>query len=336
MQITQKLCLSFAAVSFLASIMLAGCDQTAADSSRENEPPKPSHQVTGVGYPLSWLAGRLVDDSIDVLTVTPSPDKVESWRPSRDQILSMQRSDIIFVNGSAAPFASWLPHVTLPDPKICQTANDGLKLADMIAVKDIRIVHSHGPEGEHSHPTMTAYTWLDPAMAAKQAAVMAKRLKSIYPNLKSSIDVTESKLTKELEQLSSRLSEIKTQVTEPLNVLTSSPDLKFLTRAAGLSDVHLNWRKPPTSDEAKAQLEAKISLLETRPEFMLLTSEPSPELRSAVESLNLEIVVLNPMTYAPVKGDYLAVMRDNAQRLRTVLTGSQNQAQSQTDESEPN
>lgn len=311
-------------VSLLCSLALVGCEAPVAGHNRSDAKPTLSHRVTAASYPMSYFADRLVDDSIEVLTLAPEADSIESWRPTREQILSMQQSDIVFLNGSAAPFAPWLPHVTLPDSKVCQTANDGLALAEMIAVKDIRIVHSHGPEGEHSHPTMVAYTWLDPAIAAKQVAVMAARLTSTYPNLKPSIEASENELARELGRLSSLLSDLSGGTSDPVSVLTSTPDLKFLTRAAGLNDVHLNWRKPPTATEANAQLKAKISAIAPPPTFMLFTSEPSRELRDTVELFNLSIIVLNPMAHSPSEGDYFSVMRDNLNRLKPIFADQQN------------
>ncbi len=297
----------------------AGCDKPTTDAPGSKKQPSVSHQVTATSYPLSYFTQRLVDDSIKVLTFAPEAGSTDSWRPTRDQIFSMQQSDIIFVNGSAAPFATWLPHVTLPDSKICQTANDGLEIADMIAVKDIRIVHSHGPEGEHSHPTMVAYTWLDPEMAAKQVAVMAERLSSTYPALKPIIEASQKKLAHELNQLSSQISDCRGGVDASPIVLTRTPDLKFLTRAAGLNDVHLNWGEFPTAAEAKSQLEAKLSSLSPRPTFMLFTSEPPPEVRATVETFNLTIIVFNLMAFSPPEGDYCSVMRGNLDRLKKNL-----------------
>ena len=305
--------------ALFCSLAVVGCGTPSANVSSQPTERALSKRVTAVSYPLSFFVDRLVGESIDVISVTPPDGKLDAWRPSREQILSMQDSDVIFVNGSAAPYAAWLPHVTLPESRICQTANDGLKLSDMIAVKDIRIVHSHGPEGEHSHPTMVAYPWLDPAIASKQVAVVSERLSKIYPDLKRSIEASQNQLTQELAELSSQLDELNVEATTSASVLTDSPDLKFLTRAVGVEDIHLNWAKQPSAEEAKTQLEAKLSALAPRPTIMLFTRTPSPELRKVVESFDLKIVVLDTMAYAPNSHDYLSVMRDNINQLKPVF-----------------
>ena len=307
----------------LASLLLTGCQEAA--TRPDQTPAGPSNQVTAVGYPLSFFAEQLVDESIKIHAVLPKQGSLASWRPSRDEILSMQKSDIIFINGSAAPFASWLPHVTLPESKVCATANDGLKLSDMISVEDIRIVHSHGPEGEHSHPTMVAYTWLDPAIAAKQVAIMAKRLTTTYPKLKSSIADKQQKLTGELKKLSKAvktvnlhlaLKKISIEEKSPTTMLTDSPNLKFLTRVLGVNDIHLNWSKGLSTSEAEIQLKEKLSSLASRPEFMLFADEPTAELRSVAESFQLNVIVMNSMASATSDSNYFHVMSENLNRLK--------------------
>ena len=311
-------------VLLLVPPLLTGC-QKAATQPDQTPQTGPSNQVTAVGYPLSFFAQQLVDESIKIHAVLPKQGSLASWRPSRDEILSMQKSDIIFINGSAAPFASWLPHVTLPESKVCATANDGLKLSDMISVEDIRIVHSHGPEGEHSHPTMVAYTWLDPAIAAKQVAIMAKRLTTTYPKLKSSIADKQQKLTGELKKLSKAIKTVNLHLAlkkisigekSPTTMLTDSPNLKFLTRVLGVNDIHLNWSKGLSTSEAEIQLKEKLSSLASRPEFMLFADEPTAELRSVAESFQLNVIVMNSMASATSDSNYFHVMSENLNRLK--------------------
>jgi len=302
----------------LLSILLTGCGQSspavtpAASETR-------SQQVTAVGYPLACFANQLVDNSVEVLTLTPPEGPLASWKPSRDQISSMQKSDVIFINGSSAPFASWRPRVTLPESKICATANEGLKLADMIAVEDIQIVHSHGPEGEHSHATMVAYPWLDPAMAVKQVGIMADRLTTTYPEMQTAIANAKEELTSEFDLLSATIRQIQSQTKKPTNVLTGSPDLKFLTRALGLNDIHLNWAESPNASQAEIQLKEKLASAQPRPKLMLFAHPPTAELRSVVESMDLKVIMVSKMAREPVGSDYFSVMNETLARLKLAL-----------------
>jgi zinc transport system substrate-binding protein len=321
-------------VLLLVALPFSGCSEPSTLSKRTPQI-GPSNQITAVGYPLSFFAHQLLDGSIKIHTLAPDKKSTTPWRPSHAEILTMQKSDIIFVNGSAAPFANWLPHVTLPESKLCATANEGLKLADMIAVEDIRIVHSHGPEGEHSHPTMVRYPWLDPAMAMGQVDVMASRLIKTYPAMESSITKSHQELNKELAQLSAGIEQIAATKTSPVSILTDSPDLKYLTRALSLQDVHLNWSEPLGIDEAKAQLQEKLSSTNPSPEFMLFANEPDQTLRSSVESLGLKIILLDSMARVPDL-DYFRVMANNLHQLQLVLALESNQAKPQASASEQN
>ena len=93
----------------------------------------------------------------------------------------MQHAGLVVANGRGAEVAKWLETVSIPDSRLCNSATRGLALADYIAIEDLRMVHAHGPEGEHSHPTMVGNTWLDPAIAKKQSAYIAQELMRVFP-----------------------------------------------------------------------------------------------------------------------------------------------------------
>ena len=206
----------------------------------------------------------------------------------------------------------------------------------MIAVEDIRIVHSHGPEGEHSHPTMVAHTWLDPTMMKQQLAIMAERLSDTYPNLTQTIMEREVELATQLDDYTEGLNQYGSRFDKESAVFTSTPDLKFLTRQIGVNDVHLNWQTPPDLPDAKSQLEQKLSSLTPRPEFILFSVEPSPELRSAAEELDLQIIVIETMSGPPSEGDYFTIMQDNLNRLARAFDAKQTDALPVVPDSEQN
>ncbi len=218
-----------------ALLAVAGCQysgapgehSTAADSASDSTP-----RIIAVSYPLQYLTQRLIGDRITVELASGDLSPL-TWRPDRRAIASMQQADLIITNGTGASYAPWLVTVSLPDNKRINTATKGLSLSDYISVEDVRVVHSHGPEGEHSHATMVARTWLDPKMAIKQATYLATRLKERYPDAAESIDSHLKSLRAELEAI--EIPDLAGQV-----VLSADHELKFLTRAADLSDVHLN------------------------------------------------------------------------------------------------
>ena len=82
------------------------------------------------------------------------------WEPSGDQIAEFQSADLVLLNG--ADYAKWTLRATLPWSRTVVTC-EGME-EELIEIPDA-VVHSHGPEGEHSHAGLVSETWLDPDLA---------------------------------------------------------------------------------------------------------------------------------------------------------------------------
>ncbi len=251
-----------------ALLVVTGCNPTSEKAGRESKKQPLANRVVAVSYPLQFLTQRIVGDSIRVEMPIPADVDPQNWRPTRDAITDMQSADLIIANGTGATYANWLTTVSLPESKMVFSATRGLSLSDYIAVEDVTIVHSHGPEGEHSHATMVARSWLDPALAKQQAEYIAQQLKRVYPDLAEQFADNLKSLDAELDQLTEQLAAIK--ASNPSVVLTANPQLKFFTRAAGVTDRHLTWFEMPSPEQAKLDLEKVLDQFpESKPKLIL-------------------------------------------------------------------
>ena len=158
--------------------LILGCGKTVEPGFTK---PKPAaalvNQVVAVSYPLTFITEQIVPDVVGVVFPAAGSAAPRTWKPDRKSIGKMQAVDLIIANGTPAPYAKWLTQVSLPESKICNTATKGLLLRDYIAVEDVTITHSHGPEGEHSHAMMVSRTWLDPSMAKKTSQLHRREIK---------------------------------------------------------------------------------------------------------------------------------------------------------------
>lgn len=242
-----------------------GCqsgDQSTNQTSTDSEDQSTNTIVT-TSYPLEWLTKQIVGDQYTVNFPAGDSDHPSRWRPNRETIAEIQAADLIICNGIAAPYANWMKTVSLPSSKVVESASQGLSLADFIAVTDIQIVHSHGPEGEHSHPTMVSRTWLDPAKLIKQANYITQQLCKQRPDDAPYFKANLAKVTAELKAI------VRSVKPAPsVSVYSATPELKFLTRAAGVDDLHFNWNENTTLAQAKTDL-VKTSPA-APPEFILL------------------------------------------------------------------
>ena len=324
----------FAVLLLLSSVN--GCaptDDTHPGSNNSSQQARPSTEplVIAVAYPLQYLSQRIVGETMTIACPVPVGQSASHWRPGRDDILQMQRADLIIANGLGAKLAAWMDTASIPAAKICNSAMRGLSLRDFIAVEDAAQVHSHGPEGEHSHSTTVPYTWLDPAMADAQAVFITQELSRVFPDHAPTFRENLKRLQDDLASLSQQLSSFSSSPgDEPLTIYTANPALKFFTRAAGLKDQHLQWFEAPSAGTAAADLSKRLAKDEQRTVLtvdektvLLSTYAITPELEEALTKIGVVWVQIDLLDTQPVSEDYLSVMQQSIERLNSFAKNSQ-------------
>ncbi|MCH2183191.1 MAG: zinc ABC transporter substrate-binding protein [Mariniblastus sp.] len=299
-----------------------GCqrsDRNPQDNAAFSQPVR-SNLVSAVSYPLYYLTGQLLEGTpVKVDLIAPPAGASDQWTPDQQQIETLQKSDLIIANGPGAPFAKWMVRVSLPESRVVPTT-DNFSLEEFIMVKDHRVVHRHGPEGEHSHPFMVSETWLDPAMAKKQAGEIATALASSYPEMGDRFQQNLQQLNGSLDGLTERFEMIPTG-----SVITATPRLKFLTRAAGLPDTHLLWFDLP--EESLWQTGGEQAFLdrvkESGSRCILFDTDPPNWLKERLEQLGYPVHSLDSFSQGglPAGGaDFMQVMENNLQILQDSLS----------------
>jgi len=314
------------AARFVLALLLIpaiqGCqrgDRNPQDNAAFSQPVR-SNLVSAVSYPLAYLTGQLLEGTpVQVDLVAPPAGASDQWTPDAQQIQALQKSDLIFANGPGAPFAKWMVRVSLPESRVVHTT-DNFSLDEFIRVKDHRVVHRHGPEGEHSHPFMVAETWLDPAMARQQAGEIATALAGCYPEMGDLLQQNLQQLNQALDQIAGQFETIPAG-----NVISSTPRLKFLTRAAGLQDTHLLWFDWP--DESSWQAEGEQAFLDrvkgSGSRCILFDTEPPAWLKQRLQELGYPVHSLDSFSRGGVPAggaDFLQVMQNNLETLQRALS----------------
>ena len=317
----------------------SGCDSPnetkPADTSSLHESlrPKLTNKVAAVAYPLQYFTQRIAGDHLNVeFPVGHSPSQ-PNWQPPASAITVLQDADLIITNGPGAEYADWLSRVSLSPSKLVKSCIN-FASNDFVMVKDHKIVHQHGPEGEHSHPYMVAYSWLDPFVAEKQAKQILQRMCQTYPEWKDDFEANFATLQTDFHQLQSLLKESP----EPQNaiVLSINPQFKFLTRSAKIEDRHFLWfekesavakSEEPTVPRKVEFTERLNSIRESSPDSQVVLLIPSDGEFGLEESLganyedefNLNVVRLNTLDQKPDSGDYVQAMKANIERLQNSV-----------------
>ena len=249
-----RIVICFFAVTFFAASLFLGCSEHRPKAAK-GDSNEQFGRIAVTNFPLYCFANRLCEDSDsvkEVVYVGPGQgDDPHAWMPTADQIRDLQNVDLIVCNGPGAVFANWMEKVTVDDGKLCKTT-DAIKLTEFVLVEDFQLVHSHGPEGEHSHTWVVPQSWLSPSIARKQATYCYKQLTSRYGQSKA-MENSFAELQKEFDQLESLHEKLKLK-SNAMTVATSTPDLQYMTRSLDWKDRYLHWNETREVDQARKEV----------------------------------------------------------------------------------
>lgn len=299
---------------FLAVTGCARHDEPGRDSS-EAQVPGPKPQVISVyttNYPLAYFAERI--GGVQVEVVFPAPVDVDPayWAPEPDVIAAYQGADLILLNG--AGYEKWIERASLPASKLVDTS---AAIESSYIPLEEGVVHTHGPEGEHSHKGWAFTTWLDPTLAMAQAKAVEAALSQLRPAAAQSFRDAYEGLQADLLGLDARLGNLAAEIGDrPL--VFSHPVYQYLDEHLGLNGASVHWE--PGEAPSEEMWEAFETMLRSHPaKLMVWEGEPLTEVEGRLADMGIDSVVYDPCGNSPESGDFGSVMLQNVANLEAAM-----------------
>jgi len=267
--------------------------------------------VFTVNYPLQYFAERIGGDLVEVSFPAPADEDPAYWAPGPEIVADYQQADLILLNGVS--YAKWLERATLPTGKLVNTSA-GFK--DRWIPLEEGGVHSHGPEGEHSHKGYAFTTWLDPQLALEQARAVGDAFVQALPEHEARIQASLEALVADLQELDRQL-EFEAQRIGDQPLMFSHPVYQYLAARFGLNAVAVHW-EPGESPSAEQWQELQSVIANHPAQWMIWEDAPSAAAVERLEELGIESVVYAPCANRPSGGDLLSVMQGNRTALQSV------------------
>lgn len=291
-------------------LMLAGCKQ----EHKTEEPDVTATEkpvVYASNYPLYYFADRIGGDVTDLRFPAAALSDPSGWTPVADTIAAMQTADLILVNG--ASFESWMMNVSLPEGKVVNTSES---FKDQFLSSGSTFTHSHGDEGEHAHEGTAFTTWLNLAMAAKQAEAVKNALAVLKPEEKATFEKNFQVLRNDLMNLHR---EIQNSIPagNTITVAFSHPVYQYLATAYGIKGRSLHW-EPETPMDHDMEHEIKHLIKDEGVTWLIWEGEPLPENVEKLSKMGVKSVVFAPMGGKPGDSDFLKGMEKNVEALKKI------------------
>ena len=156
-------------------------DSAVSGSLTPSSPSAPAPlSVYTTNYPLAYFAERIGGEQVEVTFPAPADVDPAYWAPQPEVIAEYQSADLIRLNG--AGYEKWTERASLPANKMVDTSK---AVESSYVPLEEGVVHTHGPEGEHSHKGWAFTTWLDPMIAIAQAQAIQEALSEVRPEAAS-------------------------------------------------------------------------------------------------------------------------------------------------------
>jgi zinc transport system substrate-binding protein len=292
----------------LGLLSLVGCaekDEEGGASSSDRTP-----VVSVSNYPLQYFTERLAP-WIDVRFPAQAAGDPAYWKPSAEDVSTMQEADLIVLNG--ASYESWLANVSLPQARLVDTSTG---LTDRFIRLHEHTTHSHGLEGEHEHSGIAFTLWLDLTLAQAQVQALGSALADRWPLRRAEIEESATALIGELESLDGELRAVVSRAADR-PVLFSHPVYQYLEERYGMNGQSVHWEPDAMPDEAVWK--ELTELLKSHPaRWMIWEGDPSPEIVAKLAEIGIQSVVFDPCAGKPERGDFMSVMKQNVAELQEV------------------
>jgi len=261
---------------------------------------------------LKYLAERIGGEIVTVVFPVPPDIDPAYWSPEPEQVAAYQGADLILLNG--AGYAAWVDRASFLRRRLIDTSAG---FRDRLLPLDEATVHTHGPEGDHSHSGTAFTTWLDPTLALEHARVIADALADLRPDRTEAFEQNLHALEEDLARLDQRLERVAQHLGE-LPVVFSHPVYAYLEQRYRLNGRSLHWEPDRVPDAELWQEFA--SLLEAHPaQLMLWEALPEAETQRRLSALGVAIAIYAPSAQPPDTGDWLTAMQSNVAALETYL-----------------
>jgi zinc transport system substrate-binding protein len=272
--------------------------------------------VIGSFYPMSWVAQRVAGSATSVTTLTKPGAEPHDLELTPRQVVDVARADLIVYIKGLQPAVDQAVDQHAKDKAI-----DAASLVRPLRPAGQTSAVEPGNEASGGSGARDPHLWLDPGMLASVATTVAGRLAASDPGHAATYQANARALGTDLHTLdrtfAAGLRACRQQV-----IVTSHAAFAYLADRYGLTQVSVAGIDPQ-AEPSPARLAALAREIHRTGATTVFTETlVSPKVaQTLAREAGVRTATLDPLEGLPAgsKGDYLSIMRQNLQTLRTAL-----------------
>ncbi len=306
-------------------VLLASCAQSRTASQPASAPSSveiPQLTVAASFYPLAYFAEQVGKGLVAVTQITPGGVEPHDYEPTPSQLASAYQAKVFLMNGEGVD--AWGDKII-----------DDLKAHGVITIRMADTItpmggFSESGEIDPTHPSSAnanaydPHLWLDPVLAEKEAALIRDAFVRADPAHAGEYQANAAALLGQLASLDREYRQGLAQC-KVKDAVVSHNAFRYMAKEYGFTTLAIAGLDP--EQEPSPSRVAALADLARREHIRYIFFETlvSPKIAQTVATeIGAQSLVLNPLEGLTKDDeeqgkDYLSIMRDNLQNLRTAL-----------------
>lgn len=287
-----------------ATAVLAACGST--DEETSGASPSDETSVTAIAshYPVEFLVRQIGGDAVAVETLTAPGAEPHDVELTPQQVASLQDSDTVFY------ISGYQPAV---DDAVGGASNTVVDLSEGLALRE-------ADEQSGTDP----HIWLDPTLMSAMAVTVAETLTAADPDNAATFQANAESLQEELATLDEQWS-AGTATCESRTMVVNHEAFGYLADRYGFDQKGISGLSPENEPSAEAIAELTEFVRNNNVSTVYTETLVDPAVAETIAAeTGASTAVLDPIEglAADSDGDYLSIMTDNLDTLRTGQTCS--------------
>jgi zinc transport system substrate-binding protein len=286
------------------------------------------NQVAASFYPLYFFASEIGKEKASVFSVTPNGIEPHDYDPKPQDIIKIQQSKMLLVNG--AGFEPWLakiePELKSKNVLIVDTTN-GLELQHGEEHEE-HAGEETATEAAHEEEPLDPHVWLSPVLAKEQVTRITNGYVQVDPQNKAFYEANANALQARLDGLHAKY-QAGLQNCQTRDFVTSHAAFSYLANTYNLNQMPISGISPDEEPSTAQLAEISDYVQEHNIGYIFFETLVSPALAQTIANeTGAQTLVLDPIEGIPddemKQGkNYFTVMEANLSNLQTALGCSQ-------------